>query len=134
MNIMQFIANNRLVFALIATTLFSWWIYLISRQFMPLFMLVLIIISILSVTYNFRRWITGIDNWKALVFGACVGYLSSIFAVAVVIFFIYGFNGFFSRFYPSSLYVYPTASLAWLYGLVVVALQRVDRGGENGMK
>jgi len=107
---------------LAATSVFGIWIYLIGRQFLPLLMLAVCVSCFAALTYSIKGWLNRAPAFQALIIGACIGYFSSIVAAAVVTFVIYGSDQFANRFFPSSLYVYPLASLGWLYGSTMIAL------------
>ena len=125
MTIAQRAAPARPILMLVATLLFGIWIYLIGRQFLPLLMFAVSVSCCAIIMYSIWRWLNEGSLWLTLSVGALVGYFSSIVAVAIVTFTIYGASQFVGRFFPTSLYIYPSVALGWLYGMILVALQKI---------
>jgi len=123
MNVARLSPKYQTATILVISLIFYGWLYLVGRQFMPFLMFSTMVLVFFFTTFCFKSWLLGTARWKALVFGASIGYVSSVVAVAVVILVIYGKSEFLERFY-SSLHVYPIASLAWIYGLFTIGILR----------
>ena len=135
MNIQRY--KLQLLLVVLATLVFWIWTHLISRQHIPLLLFSVSLVVFGLISFGSWRRSRNLALILRILSGACIGYLASMVASAVVTFLLYGSGQFFDRFFPSSLYVYPLLSLGWLYGMTVFAIfgffdpDRFGRGGQT---
>jgi hypothetical protein len=114
--------STRTILVIIATLVFAAWTALIGNQHSPI-ILVLTQLAILSLAIvGLRTPLSGKAIWLLATVGAAVGFVGAILAAAATEIALRGLEQFLDRDFTQNLYFYPSVSLAWLYGAVVIAL------------
>ncbi len=112
----------RLAVVVVATLAFAAWVALIGNQQSPPILVLAEAAVLATAAVALRRVLLGKPAWVLLAVGATTGFVGAIVAAAANQIALRGIDRFLSRDFTQDLYFYPSVSLSWLYGAVVIAM------------
>lgn len=110
----------RIVIVGIATLALWFWLSLIGSQQEPLLLLLMFLAFFGVISYLLWHSISKRSFLLQAAIGAVIGYAASVVSAAANEVMLRGLDQFVSRDFTQNLYLYPTMSLGWLYGAVVL--------------
>lgn len=116
-----------------AATFMLWlWLGLIGSQHEPLLLLSAFLVFFCVVTYLLWGQLLKQPLWFHSAIGAGIGYVAAVFSAGISELMLRGFDQFISRDFTQNLFIFPSISLGWLYGSIVVAALRTGRTSPVG--